>query len=172
MVLFLSSASLMTNGKKKHSKVVLSKIKINEPDLLSRISSFSSLWSRPKIQANSNISINQGSGIRLYIQRIALLKLDVSKTALAELDSFELCLVRLVSLYVVVVGAKPKPFADTAGEGKLIRKVIANGLWKPGSMTCGAVLFEFISPQTGHDGETIRRPASSACAPHPIHKFP
>jgi hypothetical protein len=81
-----------------------------------------------KIQANSNISINQGSGIRLYIQRIALLKLDVSKTALAELDSFELCLVRLVSLYVVVVGAKPKPFADTAGEGKLIRKVIANGL--------------------------------------------
>lgn len=47
---------------------------------------------------------------------------------MAELDSFELCLVRLVSLYVVIVGAKPKPFADTAGEGKLIRKVIANGL--------------------------------------------
>jgi hypothetical protein len=90
VALFLSSESLMTNGKKKHAKAVLSKIQINEPDLLYRSPAFQVSDRGQKIQANSKISINQRLGIRLHIQHIASLKLYASKAALAELDSFDL----------------------------------------------------------------------------------
>jgi hypothetical protein len=47
------------------------------------------VYNYQKIQANRNISIKQGSAIQLHIQRIASLKMYASKTALAELDSFD-----------------------------------------------------------------------------------